>query len=111
MKELPSIKPMHAHHFNLLASHPDSSNVRMFPLQTGPFMLHMVEQILSAKKLTQTKVPHPSARYTFPVSHLIGDIELSSITPAWNCQTSHQPINDFIICPLHLDASCLTDFK
>ena len=51
MKELPSIKSMHAHHFNLLASHPDSSYVRIFPLQTGPFVLHMVEQTLSAKIL------------------------------------------------------------
>ena len=35
--KLPSIKPTHVHHLNLHASHPDSSNVRMSPLQTGPF--------------------------------------------------------------------------
>ena len=39
---LPSIKPTHAYHFNLLASHLDPSHVRMSPSQTGPFALHMV---------------------------------------------------------------------
>ena len=111
MKELPSIKPMHAHHFNLLASCPDSSNMRISPLQTGPFALHMMEWILSAKKLTQTNVPHPSTGYTFPGGHLISHMELSNFISAWNCQTSHQPKNNFIICALHLDASCLAGFK
>ena len=34
---LPSAQWMHAYCFNLLASHPDSSNMRMSPSQTGPF--------------------------------------------------------------------------
>ena len=59
MEGPPSIKLMHAYHFNLLASHPDSSNPRMSPLQTGPFALCMVEQLLSAKNLMQPGVPHP----------------------------------------------------
>ena len=55
---LPSIKLMHAYHFNLLAFHPDSSNVRMSPLWTSPFVLHMVEWLLSSKNSMQTDVPH-----------------------------------------------------
>ena len=42
MEGPPFIKPMHAYHFNPLASHLDSSNVRMSPLQIDPFALHMV---------------------------------------------------------------------
>ena len=52
MKGLPSVKLMYAYHFNLLASCQDSSNVSMSPLQMGPFMLHVVEWILSAKDFT-----------------------------------------------------------
>ena len=45
-------KPMYTHHLNLSASRLDSSNVRMSPSQTGPFMLHMMQQLLSSKNLT-----------------------------------------------------------
>ena len=78
--KLLSIKLMNAHHFNLLAFHPDSNDVRISPLQTGPFALHMVEWTLSAKYLTQTNVPHLSTGYTFTISCLVSDMELSSIT-------------------------------
>ena len=108
-----SIKPTHAYHFNPFASHLDSSKVRMSLSQTGPFALHMVEQLLSAKNSTQTEVPHPSTRYTFPIGLLTNGMELPNITPAWNCQTFHQPKNknDFIVCALQLNTSCLTDFE
>ena len=53
-----SIKPMHTYHLNLLASHSDSSNGRMSPSQTGPFMLHMMGQLLSSKNSMQTHVPY-----------------------------------------------------
>ena len=66
MEGLPSVKPMHAYHFNLLASHPDSSNVRMSPLQTGPFMLCMVEQLLSSKNSMQTNVPLSQCQIHLP---------------------------------------------
>ena len=51
----------------------------------------------------QTNVPHPSARYTCPIGHLPSGMELSNITPRWK--------GNFLICALHLDVSCQTDFN
>ena len=58
MEDQTSIILMHTYHLNLLASSSNSSNVRMTPSQTGPFMLHMMEQLLSSKNSMQTCVPH-----------------------------------------------------
>ena len=66
MEGPPSVKPTYAYHFNLLASHLDSSNVRMSPLQTGPFTLHMVKWLLSAKNSMPTEVPHPQHQINLP---------------------------------------------
>ena len=87
----PSIKLTHAYHFNLLACHPDSSNVRNSPSQTGSFALCMVEQVLSAKNLMLTNVPHPQCQIYLPcwppckwhgtVKHYTS-MELSNITLA-----------------------------
>ena len=77
--------------FQSSSSHPDSSNVRMSPSQTGPFTLHMVEWILSAKNLTWTNAPHPQCQIYLPcqlshkwcgtVKHYTS-MELSNITSA-----------------------------
>ena len=56
---LPAAKQMCAYHFNLLASCPDSSNVGMSPLQTGPFALMHGGGLLSFKNLMQTDIPCP----------------------------------------------------
>ena len=62
-----SIKLMHTYHLNLLASLLDSSNARMPPLHTGPFMLHMLEQLLPSMTLMQPVYPTPGTRYTHPI--------------------------------------------
>ena len=66
MEGLPSIKLRHAYHFTILASCPDSSNVRMSPSWTGPFTLCMVEWLLSSKNSMQTNVPHPQCQIHLP---------------------------------------------
>ena len=55
---LPATKQMHAYHSSLLASCPDSSNVGMSPLQTGPFALMHSGGLLSFKNSMQTDIPH-----------------------------------------------------
>ena len=68
---LPATKWTCAYCFNLLASCPDSSNVRMSPLQTGPFMFAHGEGLLSFKNSMQTDVPHPQCQIhlSFQPSH------------------------------------------
>ena len=81
MEGLPSVKLIHAYHFNLLASHPDSSNVRMSPSQTGPFALHMWSSYCQPIIQCGPMYPTPSTRYSSPVGHLTSGVALSSITP------------------------------
>ena len=52
-------KWMHAYCSSLLASCPDSNNVGMSPLQTGPFALMHGGELLSFKNSMQTDIPHP----------------------------------------------------
>ena len=56
----------HIQHLNLLASHSYSSNVRMSPFQTAPFMLRMMEPLLSSKNSTWTGVPHSWCQIHLP---------------------------------------------
>ena len=82
------INPMPTHHLHLLASHSDSSNVRMSPSQTGP--LHVtydavvtVIQEFDANLCTPLLVPDtPTLLAASPVG------TLTQVT--LNCQILHQ---------------------